>query len=253
MITKEILIETGKKKGLKNKEHIEKTYFQDIFLFNLFKATNKFVFKGGTALYKFYGLSRFSEDLDFSLASELSIDEIEEIMRICIKNIDIFEIKSIKKIKGSILFKIKCKGILTEKNTLRIDVSLKNKILLGFDVKNYVSDYIDISPFSLRVLKPEEMISEKFHALIKRDKARDLYDLFFLLRSFKFNKALVEEKLKIFGMTYNISLIKEKINKIKPIWEKELRAFVLEELPDYEIVKEYVEKALDEVKSHPKL
>ena len=76
---------------------------------------------------------------------------------------------------------------MTKYNTLRIDINFKNKLLRGFDVKNYVSDYVDINPFSLRVLKVEEIIAEKIHAILNREKARDLYDLFFLLRIAKFS------------------------------------------------------------------
>ncbi len=66
MINKELLSQASVGKGLINKEYIEKDYFQDLLLYQLYKQTNQLVFKGGTALYKFYQLPRFSEDLDFS-------------------------------------------------------------------------------------------------------------------------------------------------------------------------------------------
>lgn len=240
MISREMLLEIGKKKGLVNKEHIEKDYFQDLFLFNLFKKTNKFIFKGGTALYKLYGLQRFSEDLDFSLFEDLDFKFIEDIMKSIVEKIPYFKIKSIKKIKDSILIKISCEGILTRYNSLRIDINFKNKVINGFDIKNYVSEYVDINPFSLRMLTLEEIIAEKIHSIFMRDKARDLFDLFFLLRISKFDKRLVEEKLKIFNIKYNQSLLEKKINKIKDVWEKELKAFVLIELFSFEIVKNFV-------------
>lgn len=240
MISKEILLEIGKKKGLTNKEHIEKIYFQDIFLFNLFKKTNKFIFKGGTALYKFYNLPRFSEDLDFSIIKGLNYKEIEDIIKDLLKNTSYFYIKDIKKTSNSILIRVSCKGILTNYNTLRIDINFKNKVLDGFDIKNYISDYIDINPFSLRVLKPQEIISEKIHSLLNREKARDLFDLFFLLRQFEIDNKLIKEKLKIFNMDYNKDTLKKNINKLKEVWEKELRAFVLIELPEFNLVRDYV-------------
>ncbi len=239
MISKEILAEIGKRKQLKNKEHIEKDYFQDVFLFNLFKKTNKFVFKGGTALYKLYGLKRFSEDLDFSLIDNLSLENIEEIIRNVARSSD-FEIKSIKKTRDSIMFKLSCKGILTKYNTLRIDVNFRNRIILGQDIKNYISDYADLNPFSLKILKPEEMIAEKIHSIFARNKARDLFDLFFLLRISDFNKDLTEEKLKIFNMKFNSDPLKKKIERIKDVWEKELKPFIFSELPEFEIVRDFV-------------
>ncbi|MBM3303587.1 MAG: nucleotidyl transferase AbiEii/AbiGii toxin family protein [Candidatus Aenigmarchaeota archaeon] len=73
MIPKEMLVEAAKRKGLKNREHIEKDYFQDLFLYHLCRKTNALVFKGGTALYKIYSLQRFSEDLDFSLLGKTDV------------------------------------------------------------------------------------------------------------------------------------------------------------------------------------
>ncbi|MBI2105963.1 nucleotidyl transferase AbiEii/AbiGii toxin family protein [Candidatus Woesearchaeota archaeon] len=240
MITKEILMEIGKKKGLTNKEYIEKDYFQDLFLFHLFKKTNKLIFKGGTALYKLYGLKRFSEDLDFSLLENLNTKSIEQIIRDMVENTGCFKIKSIKETKDSLLIKISCKGILTKYNTLRIDINFKNKVIKGFDIKNYISEFIDINPFSLRSLKLEEIISEKIHALFTREKARDVYDLFFLLRISALDKKLTQEKLKIFDIKYNPQKIAGKIENIKAVWEKELNPFVLDELPTYKNVKKFV-------------
>ena len=88
------------------------------------------------------------------------------------------------------------------------------------------------------------MVAEKIHSLLARKNARDLYDLFFLLRISEFNKKLAKEKLKIFGMRFNSNLIKKQINEIKPIWEVELKLFVLDELPDFNVVKGFVIKRL---------
>ncbi|MEK6848678.1 MAG: nucleotidyl transferase AbiEii/AbiGii toxin family protein, partial [Nanoarchaeota archaeon] len=76
MITKEILMQNAKAKGLTNKEHIEKDYFQDKLLYSIYRQTNLLVFKGGTALYKLYNLPRFSEDLDFSIINKLDAPAI---------------------------------------------------------------------------------------------------------------------------------------------------------------------------------
>ena len=45
----------------------EKDYLLELLLFSLSDYRRSLVFKGGTALYKFYNLNRFSEDLDFDL------------------------------------------------------------------------------------------------------------------------------------------------------------------------------------------
>jgi len=238
LIEKELLLKIAKNKGLKNKEHIEKDYFQDLLLYHLYKKSNNFIFKGGTCLYKLYNLPRFSEDLDFSVLAQGNIRETVESVARELKA----KIES-KKTKTSFLFKLRFPGILTQFNTIRIDVSLVN-IVLGFEVKNYIPSYIDIPPFFLRVLKLEEILAEKIHALIKRNNARDLYDLFFLLRFVEPNKELIQKKLKIFRMEFDKELIKRKIEEIKPKWEAELKPFLLTELTDFEVAKEFVERKL---------
>lgn len=239
VIDKELLMRIAENKGLKNRDHIEKDYFQDLFLFHLCKKTNNFVLKGGTCLYKLYNLPRFSEDLDFSVLSSKGIEETIESVGENLKA----KVES-KKTKTSLLFKLRFPGILTQANTMRVDVSLVN-IVFGFDVKNYASPYIDIPPFSLRVLKPEEIIAEKIHALIKRNNARDLYDLFFLLRFVKPDENLIQKKLEIFKMKFDKELVKRKIEAIKPKWEAELKPFLLVELTDFHFVKDFVEEKLN--------
>ncbi len=240
MISKDMLLEIGKKKGLFNKEYIEKNYFQEVFLFNLFKKTNKLIFKGGTALYKIYNLPRFSEDLDFSLLEDLDLAYIEDLVKDVAKKSEFLELKSTKKTKDSFLIKLICKGILTKSNSLRIDINFKNKILRGFDVKNYVPEYIDIPPFSLRILKLEEIISEKVHSLLMREKARDLFDLFFLLRIGNLDEKLIKEKLEIFNLRYDKNILLKKINNLQNIWKPELKPFVLADLPEFSVVRDYV-------------
>ena len=239
MITREILEETARKKRLFNKEYIEKDYFQDLLLFNIYKQTNLLIFKGGTALSKLYGLQRFSEDLDFTLMGDTNI---EETIRKALLNINNSYIKKIKRLK------IAFKGIITKYNTVRIDINLKNIILEKFNVKNYVSSYPDINPFNLRVLSLKEIVAEKIHSLLNRESARDLYDLFFLLKFVDIDKQLITKKLEIFDMKINHSTLKKRVNNLKGLWEKELSSFVLYELPKFNDVSKFVLKKLGELK-----
>ena len=45
-------------------------------------------------------------------------------------------------------------------------------------------------------------------------------------------------------MEFNKELIKRKIEEIKPKWEAELKPFLLTELTDFEVAKEFVERKL---------
>ena len=68
MLSAEELSETARIKGIKNKGYAEKDYILDIVLLLISRNTkDELVFKGGTCLYKFYKIARFSEDIDFTL------------------------------------------------------------------------------------------------------------------------------------------------------------------------------------------
>ncbi len=236
MISRDMLLEVARRKGLTNRNFIEKDYLQDLFLYHLFRKTNLLIFKGGTCLYKLYGLPRFSEDLDFSVLGG-SLDTNDLIAATAGRlGADVLNVKSTK---HSQLIKIGFEGPFTAKNTLRVDINLQNSVF-EFDVKQYLSSYVDVHPFSLRVLSPKEIIAEKVHSLLARNKARDLYDLFFLLRFVTPDPKVIEEKLAIFDMHYTAEAFQEKIAELKGQWTAELRPFVFTELTEYEVAKNYV-------------
>ena len=67
---------------LNTKKHIIvlNKIFQDIYADN--DLVSQLVFKGGTCLMFFYGLDRFSTDLDFNLRGEvLNIESITNILK----------------------------------------------------------------------------------------------------------------------------------------------------------------------------
>ena len=237
MIPKEILLSSAKLKGLRNKEHIEKDYFQDILLYYIFKKTNLLIFKGGTALYKIYNLRRFSEDLDFSLLKEF---DVEKKIKEAVSEINGAKIKEIKKTKTSYFFKISFDGILTAYNTVRIDISITNPLLEDFELKNYISNYIDIPPFTMRVMSLNEILSEKIHAIFARQKARDLYDLFFLVKFVEVDKKIIITKLDNLNVKYTRKKLEVRLKNLKLVWEKELKHFILDDVPDFQITKDFV-------------
>ncbi|PIN88769.1 hypothetical protein COU61_03540 [Candidatus Pacearchaeota archaeon CG10_big_fil_rev_8_21_14_0_10_35_13] len=243
MINKELLIASGKIKGLTNKGHMEKDYYQDLILSKITKQTNNLVFKGGTALYKLYSLPRFSEDLEFSIIKEF---DAEQIIRKIINDIEGMEIRNVKKTNNSIIIKIGIKGVLTNYNTIRIDINTNNKIIEPYDIKTYNSQYADINPFIIKVLKPTEIIAEKIHALLNRENARDLYDLNYLLKFSKPNKQIIKEKLSLFKQKAEYKEIIKRIDNLKTLWNKELRPFVLTELPEFTPIREFVKQKLQE-------
>ncbi|MFW6111033.1 MAG: nucleotidyl transferase AbiEii/AbiGii toxin family protein [Thermoproteota archaeon] len=64
MLTKEQLREYQNKLPL---HVIEQDYLETVVLKILYQRTDNLVFKGDTCLRKFYGLDRYSQDLDFTV------------------------------------------------------------------------------------------------------------------------------------------------------------------------------------------
>jgi hypothetical protein len=244
MISKKELEEYAKLKNLKNIGYAEKDYFQNILLFIISQNYGKnFIFKGGTALNKCYGLNRFSEDLDFTCGEKPDLADLENGLKrfkleFEIEKKEYFdEIKLIVRIKGPLYIGIKnsmCKIIL--------DISLREKVILSAEIKTIGRFLDEIPSFDVLVMQKKEIFAEKIRAIITRNKARDIYDLWFLTKDdIKFDKSLVEDKLKYYKKKWDKKEFINKINNIKNIWNTELNPLV-ENLPVFKEVKREIIK-----------
>lgn len=172
---------------------IEKDYVITKFLYNLRHLKGKLIFKGGTALKKIYLQDmRFSEDLDFT-AQKLDFKPIIEKI---IKKMDIqMEIKEISKFQLSRSYVISFVGPLNYKNSFSLDFSFRENPELKPIDKTIIHFYPDIPSFSFTTFKLEEIIAEKLRASYTRGAARDLLDIYFLLRK-DFNTRTVKRLFK---------------------------------------------------------
>ncbi len=244
MISIEELRKISKLKGIFNLGNTEKDYIQDIVLLSISRNTkDEMVFKGGTCLYKFYKLDRFSEDIDFTLRKEINIDRL--IQKI-ISDLSYFEIeteiKSTKKVMNSIMITLRSKGPLYNGfpktlSSIGIDMNLKSTIDLEPMLARYNTFYSDIPPLSLLIMQETEILAEKVRETMSRTKARDIYDLWFLLeKGVNFDEKLVKEKLKCYKQEWDSKEFMRKLDLKKTIWEIELKPLV-QNLPDFSKVK----------------
>ncbi len=221
---------------------IEKDYLQQLFLFFLAqKTSDELIFKGGTALQKAYGLNRFSIDLDFTEYNTLPNDLFKHIG----DNFTAFGFETTVKEtmqKDSVTIKCVTKGPLymeSEKSMslLKIDISIREKAILGPETKEIFPVYPDIPPYLVRIMPMEEILAEKVRAIMTRNKARDLFDIRFLLKKGAlFNKKLIDEKLKYYNLTFSWKSFIEAVQKIEPIWVKELSQLTAP-VPDFKVVE----------------
>jgi len=249
MLTKEELRSYEKIVGF-NLWQIEKDYLQHLVLLFLYsRIKNELVFKGGTALQKAFGLNRFSIDLDFSSSSNNS----EKVFEKVVEDITNFgfpsQISKIEKAKTeakTIILKIQ--GPLYERNeititTLRAEISLRKDLVLEPIVKEVVPPYADLRPYFINLMDLKEILAEKVRALMWRGKARDLYDLWFLLRkNVVLDIDLINKKLEYYNLKFNREEFFQKLKAIEKIWEEELKPLV-NVLPSFKVVeKDVIEK-----------
>lgn len=234
-------------------KNAEKDYLLEAVLFILSGEEGKnLVFKGGTALYKLDSLDRFSEDLDFTLCS--SKFNAEKEFQKLVRKLNALgingRVKEATEYGSQKKVKLELKEPLFDGNPnnaciISIDISLKESPLYPAEQRKIFSGYPDIPSFDVFVMPLAEIFAEKIRALLTRDKARDLYDVWFL-----FNKGVtlsvgdVNKKLKKHNLTFTKSMLSAKIDEKEKSWELDLNGLILSELPNFNAVKQAVLKSV---------
>ena len=224
---------------IEDKKNAIKEIMQEIVLVGLYKSRffEKAAFYGGTALRIFYGLDRFSEDLDFSLIEKDNNFNFEEylpsIEDVAKKYGLTVEINSKEKIEASDIKSAFMKSNTIENITLffcdedAIHINHNERIKIKFEVDitpplaTYETKFrLSPEPYSIRLFDKESLFSGKLHAVICRSwksrvKGRDLYDfIFYLQKGIKFNLKHLQERLIDSGYisreeNFNLELVKK--------------------------------------------
>ena len=240
MIKKEELIKIARMTGMKPHQQ-EKHYIQMHLLRSLYSRYNP-VFKGGTALMFADGLNRFSEDLDFTATEDaapgLSDALLGDLAYVGIKA----RKKDIKGFAESFSFKFGAEGPLftkeIERCSVRVEVSLREAVILPPRSLFLEAQYPDMLPYRVSVMDMREISAEKVRAVITREKARDVFDLHFVLRKGAVpEESLINEKLKYYKMKFDTERLREKLESKHGIWKAELAPVVFGSLPDFDQVK----------------
>jgi hypothetical protein len=153
-----------------------------------------------------------------------------------------------KKMKSGILLTFQIDGFLYQgtpksKSRVQMDVS-RGDVRLGTDLPQFFSLYPDIASFRIKVMTPEEIMAEKIRALLTRKKARDAYDIWFLLRKgVRIDRILTQEKLNLYGIKLGRDPVKEALDECKRIWKKELKSMMVE-VPDFKIIESEIRNAM---------
>ncbi len=247
MITKSELFEIAKLKGISNAGYAEKDYLLELLLFSLAKNTKQeLVFKGETALYKFYKLGRFSEDLDFS---ESETTDIDLLIKKILFDLSKFRVETeVFKVRApfdSVLITFRARGPLYDGrpqtfSNLGLDINRKSAVELKPLRLRLASLYTEIPPFYMLVMQEREILAEKIRTIMARNKARDLFDAFVLIeKGTEVDNNLIEKKLEYYSLEFSKKKLSEAIDKKQNLWENELK-HLLNETPSFSNVKRKV-------------
>lgn len=164
--------------------NIRREYIQNLFLSYFYQQpeSDKIYFKGGTALKIIYQSPRFSEDLDFSSTTP-TVNKLEDIIIRTTREIERegieVDVKESKKTSGGYLAIIHFQ-LNNQEVAIQLEVSQRKGINKGV-VVTVVNDFIP--PYTLVALSQDQLVAEKIQALLTRQKARDFYDLYYILRA----------------------------------------------------------------------
>lgn len=255
MITRKELQDFARLKGL-GLGNAEKDYLIDVALLSISRSTkNELVFKGGTCLYKFHKLNRFSEDIDFSVVAELDIDLLIGNVLSDFKKFGMkASVHQKKEPYSSVLLKLRVEGPLYHGNSasyagVGIDINKVSKVFLAPQFLSYSPLYQELSQISMLCMQPQEIFAEKVRAMMTRLRARDMFDLHFLLQSGVWaDAALIKGKMEYYGAGFDLKELIARLPSFKASWEKELGGFTVS-LPPFENVRKHVAKKLKELYS----
>lgn len=222
-----------------------KEIIQEIILCGLSKGNffEEAAFYGGTALRIFYGLDRFSEDLDFALIKPNKEFDLSKYFPSILKEVNSYglNMKIVEKEKNadSNIHSAFLKGDTKEhillffgNDELQENNHLLKQIKIKFEVDvlpplgaTYEDKYkLTPSPHQIKLYDESSLFAGKIHAILcrnwsKRTKGRDLYDyVFFLTNNIKVNMTLlksklVESKYLLESDNFDIDILKKMLNR----------------------------------------
>jgi len=158
-------------------------------------------FKGGTAALMFYGLDRFSVDLDFDLLDESKEDYVFEQVTEIAKKYGILKESYKKKFNLFYLLSYEDKA-----HNIKVEINRRQ-----FGSKYEIKTYLGVS---MMAMTREDMFAHKLMAMYERvgKTSRDIYDVWFFLKNrFPINKDIVEKRSE---MPFN-QLIQKCIQKLE--------------------------------------
>lgn len=222
----QMMLEKYSCKNAQDYKNALKEIIQEVALCGLSRGGffQKAAFYGGTALRIFYGLNRFSEDLDFSLCETCDDFKIENYFDVLAEELKAngFDLSIEKKekahnsavqsafLKGGTLFHILQ---ITARENITGGISESEKLKIKFEVDTnpppgaeYETKYaLNPFPYAVKMYDEPSLFAGKLHALLcrkwkSRVKGRDFYDyVWYLSRNTAVNICHLQKRLEQTG------------------------------------------------------
>ncbi|WP_165045842.1 nucleotidyl transferase AbiEii/AbiGii toxin family protein [Adlercreutzia sp. ZJ138] len=220
--TLESMLQAYNTRSLMEQKHAAKEIVQELVLCGLSRAGffDHAAFYGGTALRIFYGLDRFSEDMDFSLMTpneEFDLTDFFPVLETELRSYGLnMKIEKREKTVCSDIQSAFLKGntrehllLLFPQESFSTGVPRDEKIKIKFEVDvnppalaTFERRYQLLpAPYEVNLYDRPSLFAGKIHAVLcrgwkNRVKGRDLYDyLFYLARNTKVNLPHLQERL----------------------------------------------------------
>lgn len=238
MIRREELRKVAERKRI-SLVNTEKDYLLEILLLSISQeARDQMILKGGTSLYKLYNLNRFSEDLDFTLNSKkIDYNSFNQALLRATRLIGINSTSTTESHNRETNIFFSLRGPLYDgrKESLchiSLNISNRERLSLPYVSSFFVSVYNEIPAFNVIVMDQKEILAEKIRAIITRDKPRDVYDLWFLLKKgIEIDYSLIDQKLKIYDRKFDLDHFKMRMLAKERLWNNDLRGLIIGSLP----------------------
>ena len=213
-----------------NESIVAREFVQVTFLKELYEQrfSKEIFFKGGTAIRLIYGGKRFSEDLDFTVTmKEKSFIEKIDAFFSQLSGKYPFTFKEKEALSGRTFLLTADVPNLSSSSYIKLDFSMRENVLRPIQ-EILKTEYPIIVQSFINCLSKEEIFAEKIRAVLRREKNRDLYDLWVLYElGASPSKDLINKKLIFYGERYNRELLLETLKKFKKTdFIQELKPFV---------------------------
>ena len=246
---------------------LERDYCLSRFLVGLSTTVLRDIlaFKGGTAIKKcFIPAYRFSEDLDFTLRSDVSFERIHEQLDQAFAYVQLasgirLDISRIDRHshQNSLSFFMAYEGPLpgATGKEVKVDITIRERLVFPIETRPLLRTYEEYADLPddtvVNVYTLQEIAAEKIVAIFDpaRNEPRDLYDLWHLI-SHDFLKPgelidAVRQKMRFRGkdLANTREILIRKEARLKKLWKTRLLS-QMADLPEFDLVHRYVLREL---------